>query len=474
MKAKRKPKRRDTIGLKNAEGKLVLSTSITLPTAECFLSCFYNHDDGRTLRHYASDLYEWRAGRYVAVDDGSIRPKLLAWLTECADDQGNPFPANPTTVRAALESIAMTDAHVDARTTVPSWIGQCRDLPPAVECLPMQNGIFHIPTRKMLRATPRLFATHGVDFKYDPNAPSPVEWLKFLDDVFDGDSERIQLLQEWAGYCLTPDTRQHKIMMMFGPPRSGKGTIATILKELIGPQNVCHPTTSSLVSEFGLASLLGASLAVIGDARFAGPGITSVTERLLTISGEDPIDVNQKYKPAVSVRLSTRFMFLSNELPRLTDASTALAKRFLLLPMNKSAYGREDLELKPRLRREMSGIFNWALAGWASLNERGYFIPAKAAEESARSMEDLASPVGAWLREWYEVGTGFRTDTGEAFASWCTWCEKNGIEKPGDKPSLGRNLRSVNPAFIRREGTNSPFYVGFRLRGSHTDADDKF
>jgi putative DNA primase/helicase len=46
--------------------------------------------------------------------------------------------------------------------------------------------------------------------------------------------------------------------------------IARILAALIGKRNVCGPTLNSLGGDFGLAPLLGKSLAVISDARFVG------------------------------------------------------------------------------------------------------------------------------------------------------------------------------------------------------------
>ena len=55
--------------------------------------------------------------------------------------------------------------------------------------------------------------------------------------------------------------------MMVGPKRSGKGTIARVLRKLIGERNVAGPTLSSLGGPFGLQPLLGKSGAIISDAR---------------------------------------------------------------------------------------------------------------------------------------------------------------------------------------------------------------
>ena len=60
-------------------------------------------------------------------------------------------------------------------------------------------------------------------------------------------------LQEWFGYLLTPDTRQQKILMMVGPKRSGRGTIARVLKAMVGADNVVNPTLNTLARPFGLS-----------------------------------------------------------------------------------------------------------------------------------------------------------------------------------------------------------------------------
>jgi hypothetical protein len=65
---------------------------------------------------------------------------------------------------------------------------------------------------------------------------------------------------------------------------------------LIGKQNVAGPTLNSLGGDFGLAPLIGRPLAIISDARFVGKNSNIVVERLLSISGEDTLTVNRKYR----------------------------------------------------------------------------------------------------------------------------------------------------------------------------------
>jgi putative DNA primase/helicase len=165
------------------------------------------------------------------------------------------------------------------------------------------------------------------------------------------------------------------MFLIVGPKRSGKGTIARVLTGVIGLDNSIAPTLAGLGANFGLAPLVGKRVAIISDARLGGRADQHIiAERLLSISGEDAITIDRKYRDAWTGRLQTRFLILSNELPRLTDASGALAGQFIMLVLTRSFYGREDHALTTRLLTERSAILNWAVAGWRRLTERGFFL----------------------------------------------------------------------------------------------------
>ena len=88
----------------------------------------------------------------------------------------------------------------------------------------------------------------------------------------------IDVLGEWFGYVISGRTDLHKILLMVGPTRGGKGAIARVLTAMVGRKNFAGPTLNSLSGEFGLAPLIGKPLAVISDARFAGKDASVVVE----------------------------------------------------------------------------------------------------------------------------------------------------------------------------------------------------
>ena len=158
---------------------------------------------------------------------------------------------------------------------------------------------------------------------------------------------------------------------------------------------------------------------------------------------------------------------LSNEIPRIPDASGALASRFLLIVLRESFYGREDHTIYARLVSELPGILAWALDGLARLTARGFFIQPTSASQSLTYLEDLSSPVMAFVRAECTVRSGVSVAKSELYAAYRTWCQGNGQSHVDIQPVFGRNLLAALP-FIDDgraggPGQQTPIYRGVIL-----------
>jgi putative DNA primase/helicase len=192
-----------------------------------------------------------------------------------------------------------------------------------------------------------------------------------------------------------------------------------------------------------------------------------ILERLLSISGEDTISVDRKYKKAWTGRLQTRLLMLTNELPQLADASAALASRFIPLVLKESFLGREDPGLFQALLPERSGILSWSLAGLARLRERGHFKRPESSDDVAEAIEELQSPVSAFLRQCAVTGAGYEVEHGAMFDAWREWCSRTNA-RAGTAQNLGRELRAAVPGLKDSrpwaDGKDRPrLYIGVGL-----------
>ena len=398
-------------------------------------------DNALTLRHWRGGWWRWTGPRWVEAEQRAVRADAYRFTENAvyrAGEKSLPWAPNRRTIADLLEALGAIVLTPD-RVGMPTWLDVDIDGGPFVAAA---NGLLDLSSRELLPHNPRFFNATSVPFDYDPAALDPERWEAFLGDLWDTDSDSKDMLSEWFGYVISGKLDLHKILLLIGPTRAGKGVISRTLGKLVGVENTAGPTLSSLSGDFGLAPLLGKTLAVVSDARLNGRGTSVVVERLLSISGEDTLTVNRKYRDQWTGKLPCRLMLCSNELPQLGDASMAVAGRFIPLILTETFYGREDLDLEDKLARELPGILNWSLDGLARLTGQRRFTRPTGVDDTIRTLQDLASPVAAFVRDRCEVGPDREVVVSELYRAWRDWAEENGHAKTS-KSVFGRDLRAA-------------------------------
>lgn len=456
-------------------GFVVLDRRDPLPSARKLVATNYTTKGLRTLHYYRGVFYQWNGSSYVEGDHDAIRTAIWLFLEQAFHqkiDGVERFQPNRVRVADIFSALAAV-CELRGDTETPCWLGENSDLPAAQEFLAVKNGLLHLPSGDLYTPSPEYFCLSSAHADFNAEAPEPKRWSQFLSQIWPDDRQSIDALQEIFGLLLSPDTSQQKIILIVGPKRSGKGTMSRILTELLGHKSVCNPTLASLETNFGLAPLIGKSVAIIGDARLSGRTDQSkVSERLLSISGEDGQTVDRKHLSAWTGRLSVRFIIMTNELPRLADASGALASRFIVLQMQNSFYGKEDRGLAAQLLLELPGILNWALVGYSRLRRRGHLIQPESARDAIDELEALGSPIATFLKERCRTEPGLQCPVSCVYSEWKLWCEANGRREPGTTATFGRDLRAAVPGLKMKNlrdgnGGRNRFYEGLDIRASN-------
>ena len=407
----------------------------------------WQHDSGALLRRYwRGSWMEWRRGVWVEVDDCTVRADAYrqtehALYIQETDDGEELRPWTPTRRKIGdlLEAEAAV-AHLSPSIQPPTWIDGASGAPQIVVC---RNGTLswqHDRCGRTTRGT-----SHRSRF---PSTLTRMRRDRRAGTDSSNSSGRMIPMQfarsrnSWDTCCRGADL--DKILLLIGPTRAGKGVIARVFGLLIGPGNVTGPTLASLSQNFELQDLIGKPLAVISDARLGHADTHQVVERLLAISGRDTITVDRKWRDPWTGQLPTRFMIISNELPRFGDASGAIANRFVVLALTKSWLGREDRELEAALAAELPGILNWALDGLDRLAERDRFTEPVSSVDAITALADLVSPVAAFVRDRCVRGAHLNVGCEELYADWKRWADDNG-HRAGSTQTFGRDLRAVIP-----------------------------
>jgi putative DNA primase/helicase len=441
-----------------------------LTTARSILDSRYTANDSRTLYHHAGVFRSWDRNCYREADVASIKAAVYRISGEAQRQKANGDfePFNPTTnkVNNILDALK-SDSNLSSDVRAPAWLDG-RKLPDPNHLIAMENGLLDIKRRELHRPSPLFWTHNALGYSYSGGQTICPNWLGFLDDVWPDDSSSRAALQEMFGYLLTADTRQQKAFLLIGPKRSGKGNIGRVLTELLGRDNICSPTLASLSSQFGLAPLIDKLVAIVADARLGSRADQQqIAERLLSISGEDGQTIDRKFIQPWQGTLTTRFLIMTNELPRIADASGALSGRFIVLKMTNSFFGNEDLGLTAKLLAELPAILNWALDGRDRLIERGHFVQPDSAKEAIQDLEDLSSPITAFVRDRCAIGVEYSVSVDDAFNSWVLWCSGQGRDHSGTKPTFSRDLKAAVPGVVtkqKRGGGKKPrHFFGIKL-----------
>jgi len=434
---------------------------------------------GHPLLYTGGRTYLYADCRYAECDE--LPMKVREFFKDNGWSQSNNVVGNVVPI---IQSHAWKDAAQVG--PMPFWSGGDRPFTSTKNVITFANGLMDLGNPSVLIPhSPKWCSTVCLPFAYDPAATCPA-WEKFLADVFEGDQDRIALIQEFFGYCLSSDTSLQKALILVGKPRSGKGTIQRVLGALVGPDNSTGYSLERLATEFGPSALVNKAVALVGEVELAAnPQRAKIVEVLKSIIGEDSISINTKYESKFpSLRLPTRFVIASNSVPRLLDASGALAHRFLFVPFEMSFVGREDIHLEEKLLRELPGIANWALAGLKKLRAaNGRFTQGDGHKRLANQYAADTSPIMAWIRS--EMAVHRRADPGDlppgcltglnvsigksdAYERYVMWCEGHDIE-PTRPAWFGRDLKTLIPKLqegrdTKADGSRVHVYRGLGVR----------
>ena len=433
------------------------------PAAPSFNAMVFIAMRPNRLIYWRGDFLEWTGTHYRIIEQTQIEAEIYRFLDGAKTATG-PFKATRSKVLDLIHAVrAKVVARSDYEPKSDLATGKSnRDL------IVFRNGVLALATDELLPHRDELLILNSLPFDYLPNAPEPVEWLRFLHSLWPDEPEHIDHLQEIIGYAISGRADYHKIFMFLGPPRSGKGTIAWVMTELLGRANAVSPPLARLPEQFALQSAIGKSAIIVADARLGSrTDLGRLTEILLNISGQDRMTVPRKHREDWVGPLPARIFIMSNTSPRLVDESAAIASRLIPVRMTRSFLGKEDRDLIEKLCPELPAILAWAIKGLRRLDQRGKFqVPASAkvlVEEAKRA----ASPIAAFVDDMCITDPDATVTKDRLYNVYCQWCQRTGHKMPSDA-KFAMDLRSVLPTIDderprSKDGTRPWYWKGIRL-----------
>lgn len=313
------------------------------------------------------------------------------------------------------------------------------------------------------RFEPDALTVTRLPVKYDPNAPQPERFLKYLHDLLEDDD--LFAVQEYIGYMLVATTKSQRALFLRCDGGGGKSVLLDILSALFGGTSIKGKLEQLATNRFMMAQLENKLAFFDDDLTTSLLEETSLIKSIITANS--PMMAERKGKDAYQFRPFARLLVAGNVFPGAAhDRSDGLYRRLLLVECKPRPATRVD---DPNLSRkiiseELPGILNWALAGL-----RVWLANGNKFDESAASAEILQrkqaedNPVEQFMMDtdWIVFENEGRTATESIVSAFALWCEYNAITPPA-----ARTITTEIAHIAQKKGLSAPYsmFIGSKKK----------
>ena len=337
------------------------------------------------------------------------------------------------------------------------------DFPPEADRIHLANGTLFLDGR-FVEGKPEI-VRNRFPVAYNPNAPKPVLWLKFLDGLLY--PEDTPTLQEYIGYCLIPSNKGQRMMVIKGNGGEGKSQIGAVLSALFGSNMKDGSIGKISENRFARADLEHILLCVDDDMRMEALRQTNYVKSIVTAQGK--MDLERKGKQSYQGWMYARLLAFSNgDLQALFDRSDGFYRRQLVLTTREKPAERVDNpNLAEKMKTEIDGIFLWAFEGLQRLAANNFkFTESERTRENREAVKRDNNNVFDFLESdgYIRLKADMSASSKELYEAYQIYCAENNLSAL--KP------RSFSEALIACQGRYNLEYcnnvtnaAGRRVRG---------
>jgi P4 family phage/plasmid primase-like protien len=351
--------------------------------------------------------------------------------------------------------------------------------------VPTKSGLVDPRTGEVRQMRPDDYCTWRIEAEYDEHAKCKW-WLQMLEDCFADRSKEerdatIAVIQELLGAGLIDDKPRElsRALIFQGGSNFGKSGLLEVLGGLFGGE-VNATSIEELEGAHGMMKFIKRSPWVLHEAFDQRKWHFSSSVKAI-ITGE-PISVNIKNGPLLSIRVKAPIFWGTNHPPQFKEATKAVTNRLTVIECK-----REFLEDKPVgaaveafrrglgkpsnlvLETEMPGLLAWALEGLRRALKRGRLLPTASMSATIDEIRRDSNMVAGFLKDCchHDPNRMISTpDFGLAFSAW--WqAEKGETYSPPSNDAIGKAVAAMSdPRIALGRGlrdTHRRYYPGLTL-----------
>lgn len=262
----------------------------------------------------------------------------------------------------------------------------------------LKNGTFEITPKETILKPFKAsdFLTYQLPFEYNPNATAPI-FEAYLNRVLP-DKQSQNILAEYLGYVFTNTStlKLEKALLLYGDGANGKSVFFEVVNALLGSQNTSSYSLENLTNDNGYYRAKIANKLVNYASELNGRNDATIFKQLT--SGEK-VSARLPYGEPMEIEVYAKLIFNCNKLPSDVEHTNAYFRRFLIIPFDVTIPENErDSELPQKIiNSELSGVFNWVLAGLKRILENKKFSESEQVKQALENYKKHSDSVKMFL-----------------------------------------------------------------------------
>lgn len=314
------------------------------------------------------------------------------------------------------------------------------DLDADIWLLNCRNGVIDLKTGELLPHNHKYKMTKLCSVDYDPDAKAPI-WDAFLDTVTGSSTALARYKQKIVGSCLSGDTSEQSLFILYGSGANGKSTFLTAVASMLGDGYAKNTPAESFTvnkndsTRNDLARLQGARLVTAVEVDEG----KRLSEALIkSLSGGDKLTARFLYGEYFDYIPQFKVLLSVNHRPVVRDTSHSIWRRIKLIPfLTTIDDSKKDKKLSEKLNAELPGILAWAVKGCLLWQQEGLDMPSEVTNATAEYKSDMDT-FAMFFDECCVTNSGTRVEHRILRRAYEYWCHENGEYALGNKMFTGK------------------------------------
>lgn len=306
------------------------------------------------------------------------------------------------------------------------------------------NGWVNLQTLEFIEHSPILLSRKKSAVDYKVEAICPI-YDKFLDEDLSVTEDKVRVIKQFSGLCLTNDIRYQKMLTLIGRPGCGKSTLLEIWSYILGDRAIEKKLTELTgdAMRFAGSQFIGSNLCWFDEVDVKKAEMGNSLGTLITGSH---INVERKgINGIIKAKNTVKCVLTANRLPM--SAELGIYRRLIMIHLPKSFTEEEveDKEMSNKLRGEASGVLNRMIEGLQDLRKMRGFTVIAGHEELIEEYKAQSDTMAEFLDTYFDPSNHDDfIETQVLFDSYQHFAEGNSFTKSITPQKFGR-LLSTQP-----------------------------